>query len=139
MPVSISTRKGFCISLKPAILAIAIGTLIAAIPAAAQNSKNNRGGIFFYPGNLVVSRSVYDNNPNNVTVGETLPPNCAATQGGCAGPATYNGTYPFVFNNDLVDGSFGVTSKMYLDQMFPLFGFVINSLEVPNSSAARDQ
>jgi hypothetical protein len=134
MPVSISRKKDLCSSLKRTILAIAIGTLMAAMPATAQHSKNNRGGFFFYPGNLVVSRSVYDNNPNNVQVGETLPPNCASTQGGCAGPATYNGIYPFVFNNNLVDGSFGVTSKMYLDQMFPLFDFVINSLEVPNSS-----
>jgi hypothetical protein len=127
MPLSV------CSSLKRAILAICFGTFVAAIPATAQHSKNyNRP--FFYPGNLVVSRSVYDNNPNNVTVGEILPPNCASTQGGCAGAATYNGTYPFVFNDALVDGSFGVTSKMYLDQMFPLFGFVINSLEVPNSS-----
>jgi hypothetical protein len=31
---------------------------------------------FFQPGNLVVSRVVYDNNANNVTVGMTLPPNC---------------------------------------------------------------
>jgi hypothetical protein len=30
----------------------------------------------FNPGNLVVSRSVYDNLPGNVTVGQTLPPNC---------------------------------------------------------------
>jgi hypothetical protein len=133
MPVSISRRKGLCSVLKRAILAISIGTLVAAIPATAQHSKDyNRS--FFFPGNLVVSRSVYDNNPNNVQVGEILPPNCASTQGGCAGPATYNGTYPFVFNNDLVDGSFGVTSKIYLDQMFPLFGFVISSLEVPNNA-----
>jgi len=29
---------------------------------------------FFFPGNLVISRSVYDNNPGNVQVGMTLPP-----------------------------------------------------------------
>ena len=46
------------------------------------------------PGNLVVSRSVYDNNPNNVKVGQILPPNCARHTGGCAGPATNDGTYP---------------------------------------------
>jgi len=71
---------------------------MAAIPATAQNSKPDRHHQrFFWPGNIVVSRSVYDNNPNNVQVGEILPPNCAQTQGGCAGPggAPYNGTYPF--------------------------------------------
>jgi flagellin-like hook-associated protein FlgL len=135
MSVRISRRERLCNSLKRAIAATAIGTLIAAIPAGAQDTKKNHDRFFFFPGNLVVSRSVYDNNPNNVQVGEILPPNCANTQGGCSGPggAPYNGTYPFVWNDDTYDGSFGITSKIYLDQMFP-FGFVINSLEVPNSA-----
>jgi hypothetical protein len=70
-----------------------------------------------------------------VKVGEILPPNCANTTGGCgvATGAPFNGTYPFVWNNDTYDSSFGITSKIFLDQMFP-FGFVIDSLEVPNSS-----
>jgi hypothetical protein len=116
--------------------AIFMSALVAAIPATAQNSKPDRHHQrFFYPGNIVVSRSVYDNNPNNVQVGEILPPNCAQTQGGCAAPtgAPFNGTYPLVWNDNLYDGSFGITSKIYLDQMFP-FGFVINSLEVPNKT-----
>lgn len=87
-----------------------------------------------FPGNLVVSRSVYDNNPANVTRGEILPPNCAATTGGCGAStgAPYDGTYPFVFNNDIYDASFGITSRIYLDQITPSGGW-INSLEVPNS------
>src|SRR6202050_67790 len=116
--------------------AISMSALLAAIPATAQDSKGNHyHQRFFFPGNLVVSRSVYDNNPKNVQVGEILPPNCAQTQGGCGGTggAPYNGIYPFVWNDDLYDGSFGITSKIYLDQLIP-FGFVINSLEVPNSS-----
>lgn len=123
--------------LKKTIAAVSFGALItiAAIPATAQDSKDDRDKFFFWPGNLVVSRSVYDNNPNNVRVGEILPPNCASTTGGCGAPsgAPFNGTYPFVWNNDTYDSSFGITSKIFLDQMFP-FGFVINSLEVPNSS-----
>ena len=47
--------------------------------------------------------------------------------------ATDDGTYPTVFNNDLVDGSFGITSKIFLDQLTPS-GSPINSLEVPNSA-----
>jgi hypothetical protein len=89
----------------------------------------------FVPGNLVVSRSVYDDNASNVKVGEILPPGCASTTGGCS-PSTgapYNGIYPQVFNNDIYDGSFGITSKIFLDQVTP-FGFPIDSLEVPNSS-----
>ncbi|HWY60127.1 MAG TPA: hypothetical protein VNZ03_37040 [Terriglobales bacterium] len=87
----------------------------------------------FSPNNLVVSRSVYDNNPNNVTVGQLLPPNCQATQGGCNGNAINDGTYPYVWNNNLVDGSFGITSTMFLDQYTP-DGKFINSLEIPNNS-----
>jgi hypothetical protein len=110
------------------VLALAsIIVLTSVIPAVAQ-----RGSQFFSPGNLVVSRSVYDNNPNNVQVGELLPPGCSSTQGGCAGTATYDGTYPYVWNNDLVDGSFGITSAIYLDQYNPA-GVFVNSLPVPNS------
>jgi hypothetical protein len=94
-------------------------------PASAFDSNF----FIFFPGNLVVSRSVYDNNPGNVQVGQVLPPNCTS---GCT-MATNDGTYPEVWNNDAVDGSFGITSKIYLDQVSPN-GFLINSLEVPNSS-----
>jgi hypothetical protein len=136
----VSRRNEPCRSLIKTIAAIAIGAFVAATPAAAQQTKSEHDrGRFFFPGNLVVSRSVYDNNPNNVQVGEILPPNCANTQGGCSAPtgAPNNGTYPYVWNNNLYDGSFGITSKIYLDQMFPFFGFVINSLEVPNSSQSE--
>jgi hypothetical protein len=92
-------------------------------------SALNPGFFFFIPGDLVVSRSVYDDNTNNVQVGETLPPNCT---GGCA-QAIDDGAYPQVFNNDIPDGSFGITSKIFLDQITPN-GFRIDSLEVPNSS-----
>ena len=100
----------------------------AAIGSFAQDGSN-----FFAPGNLVISRSVYDNNPNNVQVGQLLPPNCQATQVGCSGNATHDGTYPLVWNNDSVDGSFGITSKILLDQ-YTSDGQFVNSLEVPNSS-----
>ncbi len=90
---------------------------------------------YFAPNNLVVSRSVYDNKAGNVKVGEALPPNCALTLAGCpAGSgATYDGTYPYVFNNDLYDPNFGITSKIYLDQL-SITGKLVNSLEVPNST-----
>lgn len=40
---------------------------------------------------------------------------------------------PNVWNNDLYDGSFGITARIFLDQLTP-DGWLINSLEVPNSS-----
>ena len=86
---------------------------------------------FFLPGNLVVSRSVYDNNPNNIQVGMALPPDCVPANG-CS-TAAVDGSYPYVFNNDGVDASFGITSKIFLDQITPA-GELVDSLEVPNSS-----
>ena len=112
------------------IAVLSLAALVTSIPAIAQDHDSD--SIHFFPGNLVVSRSVYDNNANNIVVGTQLPPNCAKTVGPCA-PATNNGTYPFVFNNVIPDPSFGVTSKIFLDQITP-FGFLLNSLEVPNSS-----
>jgi phosphodiesterase/alkaline phosphatase D-like protein len=66
----------------------------------------------FQPGNLLVSTSVYAGNPATVTVGNPLP--------GAGGlTASTNGAYPGVFNNNTVDGSFGVTSPIFLDQLTP--------------------
>jgi hypothetical protein len=111
-------------------VALSLGAL-AILPAIAQEPEFE-AGIHFFPGNLVVSRSVYDNNANNVKVGALLPPNCANTVGPCVA-ATNNGKYPEVFNNVIPDAAFGITSKIFLDQVTP-FGFVLDSLEVPNSS-----
>jgi hypothetical protein len=88
-------------------------------------------GAHIQPGNLLVSRVVYDNNPKNVEAGVTLlPPNC--TPPACV-TATDGGSYPGVWNNVLADGSFGITAKIVLDQLRPS-GTLVNSLEVPNSS-----
>lgn len=85
----------------------------------------------FYPGNLVLSRSVYDNQASNVTVGEALPPDCAPSTGGCV-TAVADGTFPTIFNNAPVDSSFGITSRIFLDQITP-WGGPISTLEVPNN------
>jgi hypothetical protein len=79
------------------------------------------------PGNLLVSRSVYDNNPGNVIAGVTvLPPNCLPAN--CV-TATDSGAYPFVFNNVLTDGSFGITARIVLDQL-KTSGKFVSSLKV---------
>ncbi len=115
------------------IAAISFSVFLSQVPATAQNFPFGNS-TKFWPGNLVVSRSVYDNNANNVQVGTILPPNCASTTGGCSAStgAPYNGTYPSVFNNVIYDASFGITSAIYLDQITPT-GWLINSVEVPNS------
>jgi hypothetical protein len=111
-----------------------LGIALAPLAVQAQQNGDNGNSGHFLPGNLVVSRSVYDNNPANVKVGEILPPGCATTQGGCGAStgAPNNGLYPTVFNNDIYDGSFGITSRIFLDQLTP-DGRLIDSLEVPNS------
>ena len=108
---------------------------VLCVPAVAQSPFPFDFGSRLFPNNLVVSRSVYDNKASNVVVGVTqLPPNCQLTTAGCTTPSTaqFDGTYPTVFNNDINDGSFGITSKIFLDQI-SLLGFRINSIEVPNS------
>jgi hypothetical protein len=125
------------------IAIISLSALAATLPTYAQDNDHDRdhdqddaSHIHFFPGNLVVSRSVYDNNANNVKVGALLAPDCANTAAASGTPcvaAISNGTYPFVFNNDTVDASFGITSKIFLDQITP-WGFLLDSLEVPNSS-----
>ncbi|HEY1895470.1 MAG TPA: hypothetical protein VGG62_04320 [Terracidiphilus sp.] len=102
---------------------ITIGAIAACIATSAQE---------FQPGNLVVSRSVYKGHAETVKPGEVLPPGCTGSL--CAGTtgAIADGTYPYVFNNDGYDGSFGITSPIYLDEITPL-GAVVRTLQVPNN------
>jgi hypothetical protein len=96
----------------------------------------------FRPDNLVVSRSVYAGDAATVRVGQTLPPGCVAGKvavpqiaGGttnvtvACSVAIADGTYPTVFNNNTIDGSFGVTSPIFLDQL-TTGGAFINSLAI---------
>jgi hypothetical protein len=97
-------------------------------------------GVPLLPGQLLISRSVYGASPSIIQPGVTvLPPACTTA---CA-TATADGTYPYVWDNDLADPSFGITSKVFIDQVTPT-GFPLSSIEVPNSgesnvSAASDQ
>jgi hypothetical protein len=108
---------------------------------------------------LILSRSVYAGNSGTVSVGQTLPPSCVAgtvkvptlplSAGGttkatvtCA-TAGYDGTYPTVFNNDLLDGSFGVTSPIFLDNISKngkLLGtFVVPSNQIVTSFSSKSE
>ena len=114
----------------PLLLALAAisGSLIAATGASAASAGDHGG--FLRPGNLLVSGSVYASDPGLLTPGVTvLPPGCTS---GCV-TATNDGTYPGVFSNDLVDGSFGVTSPVFLDQLTPA-GRLVSTLRVPDAS-----
>ena len=121
-----------------AVAAALSGAAAADTDGSFDRDSHVRHGHFFIPGNLVVSRSVYDNKASNVVVGTILPPNCAATTGGCGAPsgAPNDGTYPAVWNNDIYDASFGITSRIFLDEMTP-FGWVIDTLPVPSDPTQR--
>ena len=111
----------------------AVAAAIAGLTATAGSSSGGGHDDHLVPGNLLVSRSVYDGNPANVTAGVTvLPPGCTT---GCA-LANADGSYPTVWNNDLVDGSFGITSKAFLDQITPS-GALVGSLEVPSGTGGE--
>jgi hypothetical protein len=131
------------------ILAGAALALFGATAALAQDQGN---GFQFKPNTLVLSRSVYAGDASTVTPGQTLPPGCVAgtvliplIAGGNAkvavtcGVAASNGEYPNleddnnVWNNDGPDGSFGVTSPIFLDNI-DKSGKTIGTLAVPTDS-----
>jgi hypothetical protein len=108
------------------LAASAIGATGAGTASAAAHA---RPASFLLPGNLLVSRSVYATNPDAIVAGQTvLPPGCTT---GCA-VANTNAAYPQVFNNVLVDPSFGVTSRVFLDQVTPS-GRLLGTIPVPVS------
>jgi hypothetical protein len=119
----------------------ALSMLTAGIfaPGVAADDDSFR----FIPNTLVLSRSVYAGNAATVTVGQTLPPGCVAgtvpvhlLAGGTAnvkvtcGTAVADGTYPTVFNNDAPDGSFGITSPIFLDNI-TTEGSLLGTLPIP--------
>ena len=118
---------------RAALLCIAsAGTL--TIPAFGTTIAN-----IFTPDNLLLSRSVYAGDATTVTIGESLPPICPATAACGTAKAIANGAYPTigsannVWNNNTVDGSFGITSPIFLDQITPL-GATVSTLAVPTTT-----
>jgi hypothetical protein len=84
---------------------------------------------FLLPDTLVISSSTYDNTRGAVaslTVGTTLPNTDTATAQAVAG-----NNYVEVWNNDTVDGSFGITSAIRLTDVDPHSGHVLAALGVP--------
>src|SRR5580698_829240 len=81
------------------------------------------------PDSLVISTSTYDRSKGAIAslkVGTTLPNTATATTAAIA-----DNSYVNVWNNDTVDGSFGVTSPIYLTAVDPHSGRVLNTLRVP--------
>jgi hypothetical protein len=107
-----------------------VGVLVCSVGSASAGANpSGPGSSLLQPGNLLVARSVYEDDSGIVAGVTQLPPGCTT---GCV-TAVADGSYPAVWNNDLVDASFGITSKLFLDQR-ATDGSAINSIEVPNST-----
>jgi uncharacterized protein (TIGR03437 family) len=98
-----------------------------AVPAAFGQSFSG-----FTPGNIVVSRSVYMGSASTLPAGQPLPPVCPSTAACKTVAASSSGAYPAVWSNDTIDGSFGITSPVFLDQLTPA-GTLVNTLAIPTS------
>jgi hypothetical protein len=138
---AISVKKQFLASL---VGVTALSMLVAGV-FAPRVAADDDDFFLFIPDTLVLSRSVYAGNASTVTVGQTLPPGCVAGSvpvpllaGGSTsvkvtcGAAVADGTYPSVFNNDGQDGSFGITSPIFLDDIIT-DGHLIGTLPIPSS------
>ncbi len=90
----------------------------------------------FSAGNIVLTRSVYGGDATVLAVGQALPPVCPSTAACGTGKASDSGAGPSlastnnVWNNDKVDGSFGITSPIFIDQLTPA-GALVSTLAVP--------
>ena len=91
------------------VTAVAASALAAtAVGPGAQASVANPGNdTHLIPGDLLVSTSYYTNDPNIVAGQTILPPG----SGSAGKTAIAGGDYPYVFNNDTVDGSFRTTAN----------------------------
>lgn len=129
-------------------------TAISPTQLNAQSDHRDRDDHFeFRPDSLVLSRTVYKGTASTITIGETLPLGCQGgatgltvqvptTTGGTTpvavpcGVATDNGEYPNlsdshnVWNNAASDGSFGITSPIFLDNL-TREGELLGTLPVP--------
>ncbi len=120
-------------ALLPAALAVAMAVGLAIIGLVADDD-HDKAKFQFHPGSLVLSRSVYEGVASTVMVGEVLPLGCVqkstfvlntnvttpatiTVSNTSCGKAVNDGTYPGVWNNDGADGSFGVTSPIFLDNV----------------------
>ena len=140
------------------VLAASMGVVVplAAFGLFADDNKDGDSRRFeFKPNSLVLSRSVYEGTASTVTIGETLPRGCAGgpngstvvavplTAGGTTnvtvscGIASDNGEAPNlsdshnVWNNSGSDGSFGVSSPIFLDNL-STDGRLLGTLPIPS-------
>jgi hypothetical protein len=125
--------------------------LVVVVGLKAEDKK-----VQFAPDTLVVTRSVYTGTADTITPGHTLPLGCAGGANGTTtvnvpliaggttpvtvtcGVASDNGEFPNlndshnVWNNAATDGSFGITSPIFLDNLTTR-GTLLGTLAVPTN------
>ncbi len=114
-------------------VAVVAALLLGGVVATARGDDPFNSSPAFTPGNLLVLRSNYVPDPNLVAGTTELPPGCGAAGDPCTAANTDGTQFPQVFNNDNVDGSFGITAPLFLDQVDPNSGRLISTLPVPTS------
>ncbi len=122
-------RSGVAVLAAALVAAGAVAASAATGATAANTSVKGGIGFGLIPGNLLVSGSTYENDPNLVAGQTVLPPGCVS---GCATAIADGTSYPQVFNNDTVDGSFGITSPIFLDEISTQ-GHLFTRINVPTS------
>ena len=135
------------------IAAVGVTVLVGSLVAIADdfgrndhgNDRDHDGDRFerpvFVPGNLVVSRSVYDNRAANVTVGEHAAAKLRRDHRWlrCLHRRAQQRHLSIRLQQRLSDASFGITSRIFLDQITP-FGLPhqhARSPQQPRSAASR--
>jgi hypothetical protein len=109
--------------------ALLSGCGVIVFCAASTVARADEG--FLSPNSLVISSSTYDRSQGAVAslkVGTALANTDTATT-----PAISDNNYVTVWNNDSVDGSFGVTSSIRLTDVDPRSGHEFRSVWVPTN------
>lgn len=122
--------------MKERILAVILVISLVGSAIAEDGNKNKNSSAAsvssfhgFAPGHLVVTRTVYTGTTSTIAVGQPLPPTCGSSAT-CGAVASNDGTYPGVWNNVNVDGNFGVTAPIFLDEITPT-GHLVDTLAIP--------
>jgi hypothetical protein len=151
----VKKRRTLAVLVVGAALALAGGMFVSKMAADNDDHGRDHSRQFqFVPDSLVLSKSVYVGNASTVIAGEALPPGC---MGGATGltvdvPLIAGGTTPVavpcgfasdngeapndqdthnVWNNAATDGSFGITSPIFLDNI-TADGWVLGTLPIPS-------
>jgi hypothetical protein len=111
--------------LAPSSTALAGGNGNAGLPATLQPNK------------LLVSIGTWQQDADIIAGTTQLPPGCDTRADNPCVTAEAGGDYPYTFNNAPIDGSFGITQPILLEEINPSSGKPMVMLVVPNSGTTN--